>query len=131
VVRIVRPGVVFEGVDSLVAADGADTAPEEVAEVDDQVWGDALHLPVQLLRAVDARADRASSIVWNCRDPGGEIVPDPLVVRRAHDTFRLPPAHVQEHARVVAALAPGDRVRPVDSHVSECAADLGLAARRE
>jgi hypothetical protein len=39
-VRVVGPGVVLEGVDSLVASDVADGAPEQVAEVDDQVGCD-------------------------------------------------------------------------------------------
>ena len=51
VVRVVGAGVVLEGVDALVAADRADGAPEEVAEVDDQVGRDAVDLGVDLLRA--------------------------------------------------------------------------------
>ena len=67
VIGIVGPGVVVERVDALVAADRADCPPVEVAEVDDEVGGDAVHLSVDVLRPEDLRVDRVSVLV---RDSG-------------------------------------------------------------
>ena len=127
VVRVVGAGVVLERVDPLVAADGADGAPEQVAEVDDQVGRDAVHLGVDLLREVDLRRDRVPVLVRNRLQPPLEVGAHALVVLGRDRALRLAVAHVEEDPRVVAALAPRRRARPVDADVGERRAALGLA----
>src|SRR6266850_1847785 len=79
VVRLVGSGIVLEGVDA-AGADGADRAPVEVPEVDDQVGRHAVHLPVEVLRAMGLRADVPPARVHDRLDAGDELRPDALVV---------------------------------------------------
>src|SRR5262245_20192597 len=58
VVRLVRSCVVLERVDA-AHPDRADGAPVEVSEVDDEVRGDAVHAPVEVLGPVRLGADVA------------------------------------------------------------------------
>ena len=106
---------------------GADRAPEQVAEVDDQVGRDAVHLGVDLLGLVDLRRDRVAVLVGDRLQPALELVAHALVVLGRDRALRLAAADVEEDARVVAALAPGRRARPVDPDVLERGALLGLA----
>ena len=117
VVRVVGAGVVLEGVDAVAAAHRADRAPEEIAEVDDEVGSDAGDLRVDVLRLVDdgrrwpgsrarpgwrravrARSSRTRSYSVGSTTPSGSR-----------------PLTFMKIARVVAALAPGDGPRPVDA----------------
>ena len=105
-----------------VAADRPDRAPEQVAEDHDQVGGDAGDLRVDLLGLVDVRRERPALVVRDRGEPLGEVVAHRLVVGRRDDAVRLAALDVEEDARVVAALAPRGRPRPVDP---------GLARRRD
>jgi hypothetical protein len=53
------------------------------------------------------------------------------ILLRLDDALRLPALDVQEDAGVVAALAPGDRPRPVDAHLPQRRHALRLGKRRE
>src|SRR5206468_4182794 len=97
VVGFVGAGVVFEGVDG-AHADGADRAPVEVAEVDDQVGGDAVHLAVEILGAVGLGADRSSVWIGDRLDAGDQIGADTLVVGGIDRAGRLAAADVHEEA---------------------------------
>src|SRR5213594_4322172 len=79
VVGFVGAGVVFEGVDA-GHADGADGAPVEVAEVDDQVGGDAVDGAIEVLWAVRLGADRPTRGIGDRFDAGDEIGAHALVV---------------------------------------------------
>ena len=127
-----RPGrVVLEGVDALVAADRPDRAPEQVAEDDDQVGRDAVDLVVQLLRLVDLRRDRLAVLVGDRGDARGEVVAHALVVGGRDRALRLAALDVEEDARVVAAVAPRRRARPVDAGLLRRRDAVGLALERE
>ena len=76
VVRVVRTGVVLERLDALVASDRPDRAPEEVAEHDDEVGGDALRVAVQLLRLEHGGGDRVAGVVRDLGDTPRQVVPD-------------------------------------------------------
>ena len=130
-VCVVRAGVVLERVDPLVAPDGADGAPEEVAEVDDQVRRDAVHLLVGLLGHVDARAERLAVLVRDGGQALGEVAADALVVLRRDGALGLAAGDVQEDARVVAALAPGRGLRPVDPRLAQGDRRVGVGERRQ
>src|SRR5579875_770004 len=61
-VAVVRPGIVIEGVNRAMT-NRADGAPEEVAEVDDQVWWHAVTGFVNFLWLEDACADIRAGMV--------------------------------------------------------------------
>src|SRR5215831_16825608 len=69
VIRLVGAGVVLEGVDA-AHPHGADGAPVEVAEVDDQIRRHAVHGTIELLGTVRLRADPASVRVGDRLDAG-------------------------------------------------------------
>ncbi len=48
VIRLIGPGVIFVGVNPIVA-ESTHSAPDEVAEDNDQIWRDTLHLAVNLV----------------------------------------------------------------------------------
>ena len=131
VVRVVRAGVVLERLDPLVAADRPDRAPEKIAEHDDEVRRDALRLAVQLLRLVDGGRDRIAGVVRDRGDPPREVVAHRLVLLRRDRPLGLATGDVQEDARVVAALAPRRRARPVDADVTERGHAVRLGERRQ
>ena len=86
VVGVVGAGVVLERVDALVAADRADRAPREVAEVDDEVGRDAVDLLVESSGLKTAcRAGRR--LVRDRREPLGQLVAHALVVLRRDDAL--------------------------------------------
>ena len=92
---------------------------------------DALRLAVQLLRLVDRGRDRVARVVRDLRDPAGEVVADGLVLLRRDRPLGLAAGDVQEDARVVAALPPRRRPRPVDADVAQRGDAVRLGERRE
>src|SRR5207249_2742639 len=72
VIRLVRAGVVLEGVDA-AHPHRADGPPVEIAEVDDQVRRHAVHGPVELFGTVRLRADPTSVRIRDRLDAGDEV----------------------------------------------------------
>ena len=131
VVRVVGARVVLERLDPLVAADRPDRAPEEITEDDDEIGRDALRIAVELLGRVDRGRDRVPGVVRDRRDPAREVVAHGLVLLRCDRPLRLAPGDVEEDARVVAALAPRRRSRPVDADVAQRRHAVRLGEGRE
>ena len=99
------PGVVLQDVDGRIA-DAADRPPVEPAEVDDQVGGDVLDRVVDLLGLEDQRPQRLAVAVDGRLELRLDLVAERLVVGRLDRPLRLAPLDVEEHAGVVAPLAP-------------------------
>ena len=74
----------------------------EIAEVGEQVWRDAVDLVVEVLGPMGLAELRP------------ELVTDVVVLRWSEGAGRFAAGHVHVHARVEAAVAPGDRALPVD-----------------
>ncbi len=118
VVGLVRPGVVLEGVEA-AHADRTDRAPVEVAEVDEQIGGDARDGAVEVLGPVSPGADAAPARIRDRLDARDEVVAYPLVVGGVDRPRGLPALHVHEEAPVVAAVAPRAGLPPVDRHLAD------------
>src|SRR5262249_36542514 len=95
VVRLVRTGIVLEGVDA-PHPDGAAGARVETAEVDDQVGCPAVYGPIELLRPVRPRADVPAGRVGDRLDAGHEVRPHALVVGGIHRAGRFAAPDVHE-----------------------------------
>src|SRR5208337_3511822 len=106
-------GVVVEGIQA-AASHTADRPPTQIAEINDQVRRDAVHLAVQLLGSIGARTDVAPVRVFNRRDGGNQLGAYALVVGRRDDPLRLAPPDVQEETPVIAAVPPSTRGAPIN-----------------
>ncbi len=116
VVRLVRPGVVLEGVERAVT-EGPDASPPELTEDHDEVGRDALLVLVDLLGLERLVAHEVPLMVDHRLDLRDQLVANFLVVGGRNDPLWLTPFHVQEETPVVPAVAPGAGLRPVDVHL--------------
>src|SRR5579872_6232715 len=72
-IAIVRASVVIKGVDRIIP-DGANGAPEEVAEIDDQVWCEPVHRMIHLFGFKDFCTDIYSIGVYESLKFGNEFI---------------------------------------------------------
>ena len=99
--------------------------------MDDQVGRDALHLRIDALRHVHAGRHGLAVLVGDRREALRQVVAHALVVLRRDRALGLAAGDVEEDARVVAALAPGGRLRPVDAGLAERHDRVGLGEQAE
>ena len=110
------PGVVLVGVDAPVPH-RADRTPREVPEVHDEIRRDATDLRVDVLRLQHLRAEGRPVGPGRGLELGDQLVPHLLVAGGLDDALGLAALHVQEQSPVVAAVAPGEGLAPIDRDV--------------
>src|SRR6266545_218050 len=113
VVRVVGPGVVLERMHR-VRPHEPDTAPVEVAKIDEEIGRDAPLLVAEVLGAMSDRPDRPTLVVAERLQLLLQLVAQALVVIRSHGAPGLAALEVEEEPAVVTTLAPGGRPLPVD-----------------
>src|SRR5678809_123074 len=120
-VGVIRAGVVVEDVHGRISH-RARAAPVQVPQIYDKVGRDAAALAINLLGVERARTDGLPIFVAERLDLCGQLGAHTRRVGRRNGAFLFAALDVQKDARVVAAVTPRRRARPVD-HV-------GLEARR-
>src|SRR5918911_2673882 len=105
VICLVGTGVVLKGIDAS-GADASDRAPVQIPEVDDEIGGDTVHRPIQLLWAKSARPKITSMWVADRRDLVDQLLADALILGRRDSALRLTSLHIEEQPPVVAAITP-------------------------
>ncbi len=118
VVAGVGAGVVFAEVDGGVA-DGADGAPTERAEVDDEVGGHVADFLIDLFRQEDERVERLAIGVGDGFEFGFKGSAEGVVFGGGDCALGLTALDVEEDAGVVAALGPDLGFGPVDVELVE------------
>src|SRR5207245_10393341 len=100
-------------------ADRAHGAPRQVAEVDEEVGGDAADLRIDVLRLEDPRPEGRAVRSGSGFELLDQLVSGRFVPRGFDDTLRLATLDVEEQSSVIAAVAPRRGPGPIDRDVLE------------
>src|SRR5215470_11169620 len=100
-ITIIGAGIILKGIDRAIPA-GTDRAPEEITEVDDQVWRDPVTFFVYFLRLVHLCADVYTIVVYQRFKLCLELVTKSLILAAFDDTLRFAPLDIEEDTGIIA-----------------------------
>ena len=117
--------------DDGVVSQRTNGAQLQVVEVDHQVGRKATRLAVVLVGSAHQCRDAIPCFVAGVFELAAELVPSRVEILRRYDSLGLPTVDVQEDPRVVSALGPRTRCRPIDELVLQGPWRSQLLSHRE